>query len=529
MNLTKSPSVIVIGAGIGGIAAAAHLAQHGMRVTVVEKNPRPGGRCGRFSRDGHHFDTGPTLLVMPLVYEAEFAALGAPLHEMLELQRVDPTYHLVFDDHSQLSLTSDMKRMQEQLEAIEPGSFRGLLRYLDEGHRHYHLAMEKLVNRDFRTAADFFSPSNWPLLFQLKPLAKHYDNMSNYFSNPRLKAAFTFQDVYMGLSPFEAPATFSMMPYTELAHGVWYPKGGMVRVVEALVEIAEAAGVEFEFGTAVEQIELNGAGAVAKGVVLASGRRLRADAIVANADLPYVYNNLLPPDESARRLARKRYSCSVISFFWGLDKPYPSLPPHTLFLADDYRDNFESIIDELALPQNPSLYVHAPARLDPSMAPPGKETLTAIVPVGHLDERGEQDWREIRDRARQEVLRRLAGLGINDLEEHLDFEVNYTPLSWRKRYNLAKGATHGLSHTLSQLGYMRPGNRHPHYHNLYFVGASTHPGTGVPTALVSARLTTTRLLEDASIQMRQSMRRRRSVGLGRATALPTTAHSANRT
>jgi phytoene desaturase len=503
MNLMKSPSVIVIGAGIGGIAAAAHLAQRGMQVTVVEKNARPGGRCDRLSRDGHHFDTGPTLLVMPLVYEAEFAALGAPMGDLLDLQRVDPTYHLVFDDHSQLALTSDMKRMQEQLERIEPGSFRGLLRYLDEGHRHYHLAMERLVNRDFRKAMDFFSPSNLPLLFQLKALAKHYDNMSNYFSDPRLKAAFTFQDVYMGLSPFEAAATFSMMAYTELAHGVWYPKGGMYRVVEALVEIAQAAGVEFEFGTAVEQIEVNAANANAKGAVLDDGRHLRADAIVANADLPYVYNDLLPPDGSAQRLARKRYSCSVISFFWGLDKPYPSLPAHTLFLADDYRDNFDSIIDELTLPGNPSLYIHAPARLDPSMAPPGKETLIAIVPVGHLDERSEQDWREIRNRARQAVLRRLAGLGISGLDEHLDFEVSYTPLSWRKRYNLVKGSTHGLSHTLTQLGYLRPGNRHSHYHNLYFVGASTHPGTGVPTALVSARLTATRLLEDAGMQSKQ--------------------------
>jgi phytoene desaturase len=508
MNLMKSRSVIVIGAGAGGIAAAAHLAQHGLRVTVVEKNARPGGRCGRFSRNGHHFDTGPTLFVMPLVYEAEFAALGVPMREALELQRVDPTYHLVFDDHSQLALTSDLNRMREQLENIEAGSFRGLLRYLDEGGRHYHLAMKRLVNRDFRKAWDFFSPSNWPLLYQLKPLAKHYDNMSNYFSDPRLKAAFTFQDVYMGLSPFEAPATFSMMPYTELAHGVWYPRGGMYRVVEALLEIARAAGVTFEFGTAVEHIEVNAANAKAKGVFLEDGRRLTADAIVANADLPYVYNNLLPQDASSRRLARKHFSCSVISFFWGLDKPYPSLPPHTLFLADDYRENFDSIIDELTLPQNPSLYVHAPGRLDPAMAPPGKETLIAIVPVGHLDERGEQDWRQIRNRARGEVLRRLAGLGIGDLEEHLEFEVNYTPPSWRKRYNLVKGATHGLSHTLTQLGYMRPGNRHPRYHNLYFVGASTHPGTGLPTALVSARLMASRLLEDAGVRSRYTKRKR---------------------
>ena len=502
--MTDTPSVIVIGAGIGGIATAAHLAHQGLQVTVVEKNSRPGGRCDRLVRDGHHFDTGPTLLVMPLVYEAEFAALGASMHDMLNLQRVDPTYHLIFDDNSRLTLTSDMTHMQEQLEYIEPGSFQGLLRYLEEGHRHYHLAMEKLVNRDFRTAADFFSLDNVPLLFQIKPLVKHYDNMSNYFDHPRLKAAFTFQDVYMGLSPFEAPATFSMMPYTELAHGVWYPKGGMYRIAEALMEIAQAAGVAFEFRTAVKQIKVNGSRA--EGVVLDDGRCLKADAIVANADLPYVYQNLLPPDETAQRMKHKRYSCSAISFFWGVDKPYPELQPHTLFLADAYRGNFDSIINDLSLPKTPSLYIHVPARLEASMAPPGEETMTAVVPVGHLDEAGRQDWPKIRARARQAVFDRLAGLGITDLEEHLKFEMNFTPLSWRKRYNLVKGATHGLGHNLTQLGYMRPHNRHAHYHNLYFVGASTHPGTGVPTALVSGRLTARRLLEEMAVSVTTSPR-----------------------
>ena len=251
MATNESRSVIVIGAGIGGIATAAHLAQHGMDVTVLEKNARPGGRCDRFSKDGHVFDSGPTLLVMPLLYESEFAALGFSAQEMLDLQRVDPTYHLVFDDNSHLELTSDMKRMHGQLERIEVGSFDGFLRYLDEGHRHYNVAMERLVNRDFRGAADFFSLRNVPLLYQIKPLANHYDNMVAYFDSPRLKAAFTFQDVYMGFSPFEAAATFSMMPYWELAHGVWYPQSGMYRIVEALVEIAQLAGVVFEYDTAV--------------------------------------------------------------------------------------------------------------------------------------------------------------------------------------------------------------------------------------------------------------------------------------
>ncbi|RPJ27502.1 MAG: phytoene desaturase [Chloroflexi bacterium] len=494
----KSKSVLVIGAGIGGIAAAAHLAKQGMKVTVLEKNSRPGGRCDRFSRDGHHFDVGPTLLVMPLLYEAEFAALGTSMHEMLELQRVDPTYHLVFDNGSKLALTSDMKSMQQQLEAFEPGSFSNLLRYIKEGKRHYHVGMEKMVNRDFRKATDFFNLGNLSIPFQMKPFVNHYRNMSAYFDDPRLKAAFTFQDVYMGLSPFEAPATFSMMPYTELAHGVWYPQGGMYSIVEALVQLAVRAGVEFEFEATVERIDVNGS--QARGVVLDDGRHIQADVVLANADLPYVYNNLLPHDPKgrgeARRLNRKRFSCSVVSFFWGVDKPYKELPPHMLFLADDYRDNFKSIIRDLDLPANPSLYLHAPARLDPSMAPEGQDTVIAIVPVGHMSANGEQDWAGIRDRAREHVFRRLKTVGITDLEDHLKFEVNFTPLSWLKRYNLTKGSTHGLCHNLLQLGYLRPSNKHARYHNLYFTGASTHPGTGLPTAMVSGRLAAQRIMDE---------------------------------
>ena len=490
----KPKSVIVIGAGIGGIAAAIHLARNGLKVIVFEKNPRPGGRCNRFSRDGHHFDSGPTLLIMPLLYEAEFAALEAPLHEMLELQRVDPTYHVIFDDGRHLDLSSDMQIMQDQLEAMEPGSFSGFLRYIEEGYRHYKLGMEKLVNHDFRTPTDFFSISNLPLLIQMKPFINHYDNMSAYFNNPRLKAAFTFQDVYMGLSPFEAPATFSMMPYTELVHGVWYPKGGMYSIVEALMELAERAGVVFQFGASVDRIEVNGN--QAQGVVLTDGRHFKCDVVLANADLPYVYQNLLPQDGESEQLADKKFSCSVISFFWGVDKSYTQFNPHTLFLADDYRQNFQSIIRDLDLPANPCLYVHAPARLDPSMSPEGQDTLIAIVPVGHLDEKEPQVWAEIRDCAREHVFRRLKAVGVTDLEAHLKFEVNYSPLSWLKRYNLMKGSTHGLCHNLTQLAYFRPHNRHSQYHNLYFTGASTHPGTGIPTALVSGRLAAQRIIDE---------------------------------
>ncbi len=492
--MNKTRSVAVIGAGVGGICAATHLAKQGLHVTVFEKNPHPGGRCDWIELEGHHFDMGPTLMVMHQVYENEFSALGSPMQELLNLQQVDPSYRLVFDDGSQFALTSDTHALKQQLEAIEPGASDGFMRYHAEGQRHYNVAMEKLVNRDFRRFSDLVNLRNLPLVYQIKPLAKHYDHMSAFFKHPRLKAAFSFQDVYMGLSPFAAPATFSLMPYTEQEHGVWYPRGGMYSIVEALMTLAQQAGVEFAFDTTVEGIRVNGKRA--SGLDLEHNQHIEPDIILANADLPYVYNDLLPKSDLAKRISRKQFSCSVISFFWGVDQPYPTLGPHTLFLADDYRANFHSINQHLDVPDNPSLYIHAPARLDPSMAPAGQDTLIAIVPVGHLSDDGEQDWQDRTDIARSHVFRRLALLGITDLEAHIKCETTLTPLSWKKRYNLVKGSTHGLSHNITQLAYFRPSNRHPHYRNLYFVGASTHPGTGLPTAMISGRLVAKRILDE---------------------------------
>jgi phytoene desaturase len=488
------PQAIVIGAGVGGLATAAHLARRGFRVTVVEKNARAGGRCGRIVRDGHTFDTGPTLLVMPKLYAQEWAAMGEDFHERLDLQRVDPTYRLLFDDGQSLALTSDLESMRRQLEVIEPGSFEGFLRYLDEGRRHYDLAIERLVRRPFDDAGAFFRPELLGLIYRLKALVPHYPHVGAYFDEPRLKAAFTFQDGYMGISPFAAAATFSLMPYSELAHGVWFPRGGMYRVAEELQATAERRSVEFVFESPVEQILTHAHRA--RGVRLADGRELQADVLVANADLPYVYDQLLPPDGEARRLGKLRYSFSAISFFWGVDRTYPELGPHTLFLADDYLGTFRAIMQDLTLPDHPTVYLHAPARLDASMAPPGQDTLIGIVPVGHLDCQGRQDWTDLVARARRAILDRLASRGITDLEAHLKFEMTATPVVWRDRLNLVKGSTHGLSHTLLQMAWFRPHNRHARFRNLYFAGASTHPGTGIPTVIVSGRLAAERAADD---------------------------------
>jgi phytoene desaturase len=489
-------TALVIGAGIGGISTAARLAKNGYDVTVLEKESTPGGRCNQILHDGHRFDIGPTLFLMPEIWEETFEALGEKMGDHLDLKRIDPTYKVHFEDGLQLELTSNLGEMQKQLERVEKTAFTGFLNYLAEGSQHYKTSVEKFVGRNFYNIFEYFSPGNLPLLFQLKALKKHYANTSRFFNDERLKAAFTFQNMYLGLSPYDAPATYSLLQYTELAEGVWYPMGGMYAGIQALVKIAERLGVKFIYNAPVKQILASQDKVL--GVVLENGKPFTADIFVGNADLPYIYKELLPANHEARKLDQKLYTCSTIMFYWGVDKEYPQIAHHNVFLGGDYKDSFDRIFNDHTLPEAPSFYIHAPARTDPAAAPKGQETLYVLVPVGHLDARTEQDWEALVDRARETVLARLAKeMGAQDLKQHIKFEIAYHPRLWKERFNLEKGAAFGLSHNFWQVGYLRPQNRHKQYKNLYFAGASTHPGTGLPIVLLSARLTTERILKEA--------------------------------
>lgn len=493
------PTAIVIGAGIGGIAAAARLEKNGYDVTVLEKESTPGGRCSQIVRDGHRFDVGPTLFLMPEVWEETFAALGEKMSDHLDLRRIDPTYKVHFEDGLQLQLTSNLGAMQKQLEAVEKTAFTGFLAYIAEGARHYKLSLEKFVGRNFYSIFEYFSLKNLPLIFQLKALQKHYANTGRFFKDERLKAAFTFQNMYLGLSPYDAPATYSLLQYTELAEGVWYPIGGMYAAIQVLVKIAETLGVTFMYNAPVKELKVSESRI--EGVMLADGREMTADLFVGNADLPYIYKELLPDAAPAKQLDEKRYTCSTLMFYWGVDKPYPQIAHHNVFLGGDYKASFDQIFKDHTLPEVPSFYVHAPARTDPSAAPQGQDTLYVLVPVGHLDARSAQDWQALTNRARETVFARLAKeMGITDLKDHIKFEITYTPLNWQKRFNLDKGAAFGLSHNFWQVGYLRPQNRHKKYKNLYFAGASTHPGTGLPIVLLSAKLTAERILKESKSQ-----------------------------
>lgn len=488
-------TALVIGAGIGGLAIAARLARDGYRVTVLEKNARPGGRTAMLERDGYRFDTGPTLFLMPAVFAETYTALGERMEDHLDLIHLDPTYRVHFHDGSTLDLTPDLIRMREQLEAIEPGSFGGFLRFLSEGYRHYHVSLQRFVGRNFQSIFDYFSPANLPLIIQLKALDKHYTNTSRYFQTPQLRAAFSFQNMYLGLSPYDALATYSLLQYTELADGVWFPRGGLYRVIESLAAIAEGLGVRFRYNTPATRITVDGTRAT--GVILADGERLQADVVVANADLPYVYSQLLPEDGMTARLARKKYTSSALMFYWGVTGKATPLNHHNVFLAEhEYRNSFDRIFRDLSLPDDPSFYICASAHTDPGMAPPDGDNLMVLVPVGHINEQQPQDWDALKERARTAVFERISHIGLGDLSSRITFEETIEPRDYHRVLNLARGSAFGLSHNFLQVGYLRPQNRHRRYGNLYFVGASTHPGTGLPLVLLSARLVEERILHE---------------------------------
>lgn len=518
-------TVAIIGAGVAGLAAANYLSRSGFRVTIFEKNNFPGGRCASFSKDGHRFDIGATLLMMPQVYERMYADFGKDMYKELDLVRMDPVYRLKYPDGTELLFNSDLMKMQQQLEAIEPGSYAKFLEYMDVSFKAYKVSMKHIIDRNYRHIFQFINPVSLFRLYRLNAFGNHYRTAARYFQNENLRTAFTFQNIYVGQNPFRAMAIFSMLPFMELTDGVFFPKGGMNRISENLEKLALENGVEIRYRAEVKKIvagdqsphpgpppkqgkELNRV----TGIMLSDGTFYKADVVLANADLPYVYDELLPPSGAAKRIGKLGYTCSAVVFHWGMDMVLPGLEQHNVYVSDNYRENIEAVFQGDGVATEPSFYIHSAARGDLSAAPEGEDSVSVIVPVGHLGQgsrearrhgsmeawgHGGLDWERVKEEARRSVLERLAKEGIVDVENHIKFEKVYLPMTWKNMFNLSKGATFGsLNHNLMQMGYFRPHNRHPKYRNLYFAGGSTHPGNGVPLALISARLTAEKIMNN---------------------------------
>ena len=488
-------SVLIIGAGIGGITTAIYLARQGYRVVVYEKNAAPGGRCGQIIRDGHRFDLGATIFLMPEIYRKVFATLGLTLEECFPYTPLTKLYAIHFGDGSCLDFSTDPARMKEQLESIEPGSYAKSREVIRKGYRFYELGIDMLLGRNFYRLSDFVTLRNALLLVRLKTYMRHIVFIRRYFKNPNLQKAFTFQNIYVGQDPLKAPALFAMLASAELTEGSLFPAGGMYRITEKLVSLAEEAGVIFHYNSPVARI-ITAKNRIT-GVLLDDNCQVHADLIVANADLPYVYKELLPDKAISARIEKLKYSCSAIVLHWGLDKVYPQLSHHNVFLSESYEANLGEIFNKQSLSRNPSFYVHAPAQTDPEVAPQNCESLTVVIPSGFFDSRSNHDWNDLKNNARAAVIARLKKIGLTDFEEHIKFEICFLPQTWKNLFNLSRGATFGsLGHNIFQMGYFRPHNRHKLYKNLYFAGGSTHPGNGVPLVLLSAKLTSERILKE---------------------------------
>lgn len=488
---------IIVGAGVGGLATSIFLAQNGFEVKIFEKNSFPGGRCGQIIRDGHRFDIGASILLMPELYKSVFKSLGLDFNDLVADDPIDTLYRLFFDDGSQLEITTDHERLKKQVEAIESGSYERLENYISEGYELYKLSFNELLGKNFLKASDFINLKNIILLLRLKALRKHNSYIRKFFKHPHLKMAFTFQNIYVGQSPYEAPALFSMLPAIELTEGTRFLKGGMYAIVDKLLSVARDKGVEIIFNNPVVRFETNKE-SVSK-IIFGDGSAYSADLFVANPDLPYVYRDLLPDKKESRRMDRMKYSCSAIVYHWALDKTYPEFSLHNVFLSDKYRENLDHIFKYKSLSSHPDFYIYAPVRFDPAAAPNGQDSLSVIIPAGHLDDHFTRDWTQLSDGARNYVFRRLASSGLTDIKEHIKFEIQLQPGFWQKECNVSRGGVFGsINHSIMQMGYFRPHNRHDRFKNLYFVGGSTHPGGGVPMVLLSAKLVSERILNDES-------------------------------
>ena len=493
-----SPRVVVIGAGPGGLAAAALLARAGARVQVLERDSVVGGRTRTLeSPGGFRFDLGPTFFLYPQILREIFAACGASLDERVELRRLDPQYRLVFEGGGNLDATPDPARMAAEIARLEPRDAQGFERFLADNRRKL-TAFEPILRQPFDGPLDFLRPQVLRALPLLKPKLSVYRDLSRYFSDPRVRLAFSFQSKYLGMSPFRCPSLFTILSFLEYEHGVFHPIGGCGAISAALADLAEEQGADIELGTSAERIVLKD-GRVAE--VATSRGSVAADAVVVNSDFAHSIPGLL--SESARRgwsdrkIERARYSCSTFMMYLGLNRPLPELPHHTVVLSRSYEDNIREI-ESGKLPTEPSFYLQNPTVTDPSMAPAGGSALYLLVPVPHLQPG--QDWSALAPAVRRQALDRLKLLGLGDIEAEIRYERVVTPENWRDDFAVYRGATFNLSHDLGQMLLFRPRNRFSHA-GVYLVGGGTHPGSGLPVIFESARISTALLAGDYGLAM----------------------------
>ena len=491
-----SASVVVIGAGPGGLAAAILLANAGLRVKVIERLSVVGGRTSAISAGGFKFDLGPTFFLFPRVLEEIFAAAGASLRSEVEMVRLDPQYRIVFGQGGELDATAEVSQMEAQIAQLSLEDAGGFRRFLDE-NRVKLRRMQPCLESPFLGWRDIFNVRLLKMLPMLRPHQSIDTYLKRFFRDPRIRLAFSFQSKYLGMSPFRCPSLFSILSFLEYEYGVFHPIGGCAAVTEAMARVAERLGVEIRLGEPVEEIVVRGRRAI--GVRTAAGVEL-ASAIVLNADFARAMSRLVPDCVrrrwTNRKIDGKKFSCSTFMMYLGIEGCF-DLPHHNIHIARDYARNLDEIENRHVLSEDPSFYVQNASVTDPTLSPRGMSTLYVLAPVTH--QHPNVNWLREHGRFRALMLRQIAKAGFTDVERRIRFERLITPADWDSRYEIHRGATFNLAHSLGQMLHLRPRNRFEDLDGVYLVGGGTHPGSGLPVIFESARISSRLLLADLGL------------------------------
>lgn len=485
----RNDHVVVIGAGLAGLSAALHLAGRGRTVTVIERHGWPGGRAGRLDVGGYRIDTGPTVLTMPDIIDEVFAAVGEARSSRLELAPVDPAYRAVFADGSSLDVHTDPDRMATAVEtfagARQAAGYRRLRDWLT---RLYRIEFDGFIAANFDSPLALLTPN----LVWLVAIGgfRNWDSMvKRYITDPRLRRVFTFQSLYAGVAPQDALASYAVIAYMDTISGVFFPRGGMRALPDALAAAAADAGVRFHYGASVTSLERSGQSITA--VRTDQQERIACDAVVLTTELPQTYELL---GHKPRRIRALRASPSAVVVHAGcrsISATGESVAHHTILFGEAWQQTFDDIIGDGRLMRDPSLLVTRPTAGDPSLAPAGRDLLYLLAPAPNLS-REAVDWASIGQTYAQTIVDTVADRLLPGLRDGVEVLDVVTPLDWARQGMMA-GTPFALAHTFGQTGPFRPGNTVRGIDNAVLAGSSTVPGVGVPTTLISGRLAADRI------------------------------------
>lgn len=488
-------NIVIIGAGVGGLATANLLARDGHEVVVVEKNNWLGGRAGTRSQDGFTFDTGPSWYLMPQVFKRYFELVGIDLKQTLPLTRLSPAYKVFFEHDQPITITSDLTRDTKTFETIEPGAGAALERYVERGDEIYRLSIDHFLYSNFLKLSDVINSHTLRHGARMAQLALQslHTYVSSYVHDRRLQQILEYPMVFLGTSPFEAPAIYSLMSALDFREGVYYPRGGMYSIIELLVSTGENLGVTYRTGDEVTRIIAYGGHA--KAIQLASGETINADVVISNADLHFTETQLLKREDQsypARYWRKKEAGPSALLLYIGIKGKLPQLVHHNLLFVDAWQENFAAIYGTKQPPTSASIYIGKTSATDTSVAPDGHENIFVLVPLPAGSAITDDDIPELTTR----YLAQIKAMTGVDLSEHVITRAQFTPDDFYKTYNAWQSSMLGQSHRLTQSAFFRTKNKSRQLSNLYYVGANTVPGIGLPMCLISAELVTERIRQE---------------------------------